>query len=407
MQPEHARNSSAAVGAALLSGGGAPPSIRLCVIATIGRSIQVLYAGRLEFFMANGFEVTVVCASSEEDEAIRARGVRLYTVPFARAVTPWQDVRALWRLCRFLRAERFDLIEVSTPKAALFGSMAARLARSKRIVHVLHGLAHEGNRGLLGWILWTSTCIPCRLSDVTLAISPSLRDEACRNGLAAPGRIQILGAGSCNGIDLTRFSPERRREGQAVRERFAIPPHAIVVGFVGRMTRDKGIEDLAEAFRGVLVEFPSAVLLVVGDYEQRDRPSEAAARYLAQSSQVRLVGWQQDVVPFLGAMDVFVLPTHREGLGNVLLEAAAMEIPTITTDATGARDAISPGVTGLQVRVGDVEQLRRSIAWLLRDPDQRLAMGRAGKEWVADFFDQRRIWQLHAETYRRIAEVNR
>jgi len=403
MQPEQAGNLSTADSAAPPSVAAALPSIRLCIIATIGKSIQVLYAGRLEFFMANGFEVTVVCASSELDEAIRARGVRLHTVPLTRAITPWTDLRAVCRIYRFLRGGRFDIVEVTTPKAALLGALATRLARCPCLIHMLQGLHYQGKRGLLGSILRSSTRIPCRLSSVTLAVSPSVCDEACRDGIADPARIRVLGHGSGNGVDLERFSPQRRMSGAAVRETYGIAPDAVVLGFVGRMTRDKGIEELAAAFRALSAEFPKAVLLLVGDYEHRDRPADSTVRFLSTCLGMRHVGWQTDVVPFMAAMDVFVLPTYREGLGNVLLEAAAMEIPTVTTDATGARDSIVGGVTGLRVSVGNVLELREALASLIRDVALREAMGRAGRHWVSEHFDQRHVWQLQVEEYRRLA----
>lgn len=403
MQPEQAGKLSTAVGAAPPSEVDALPVIRLCIIATIGKSIQVLYAGRLEFFIANGFEVTVVCASSELDDAIRARGVRLFTVPFTRAITPLQDLRAFVSLYRFLRREHFDLIEVSTPKAALLGSMAARLARSRPIVHVLHGLAYQGQRGMLGRLLRRSTRIPCAISDVTLSVSPSVRDEACKDGIVDPARIYVLAAGSANGVDLGRYSPRRRALGAEVRHKYGIAPDAVVIGFVGRMTRDKGIEELALAFRALSAEFPGAVLLLVGDYEDRDRPADSTIGFLSTCTGMRHVGWQTDVVPFMAAMDVLVLPTYREGLANVLLEAAAMEIPTVTTNATGARDALVDGVTGLRVGVGNVLALREALASLIRDAALREVMGRAGRHWVSEHFDQRHVWQLQVEEYRRLA----
>jgi glycosyltransferase involved in cell wall biosynthesis len=379
-----------------------PRRIRLCIIATIGKSVQILYAGRLEYFMANGFEVTVVCASSELDDAIRARGVRLFTVPFTRAITPLQDLRAIVRLYRFLRREHFDLVEVSTPKAALLGSMAARLARSRPIVHVLHGLAYQGKRGLLGWILRASTRIPCTLSDVTLSVSPSVRDEACKDGIAARARICVLAEGSANGVDLGRFSPRQRALGAEVRHEYGIASDSVVIGFVGRMTRDKGIDQLAEVCHALSTDFPNVVLLVVGDYEHRDRPADSTVDFLSTSASVRHVGWQADVVSFMAAMDVLVLPTYREGFPTVLLEAAALGIPTVTTDATGACDASVDGKTGLQVPIGDVNSLREALARLVRDASLREAMGFAGRKWVCEHFDQRDVWRRYVEEYRAV-----
>lgn len=377
-----------------------PRRIRLCVIATIGKSVQILYAGRLEFFMANGFEVTVVCASSELDDAIRARGVRLRTVPLTRAITPLKDLGALVCLYRFLRREHFDVVEISTPKAALLGSLAAWLARSPCLVHILRGLEYEGKGGLLGVIVRTATWIPCRLAHVTFAVSPSVRAQICADGLGKPDCIRVLGAGSAKGVDLARFSPERRGEGRAVRKAHRIPPDAVVIGFVGRMTRDKGVDELTKAFRELHKEFEQAVLLVIGDYEKRDRPSEETIHILSTHEGVRHVGWQADVVPFMAAMDIFALPTHREGFPNVLLEATAMEIPTVTTDATGARDASVDGKTGLQVPVGEVNSLREALARLVRDASLREAMGFAGRKWVCEHFDQTDVWRRYVEEYR-------
>ncbi len=377
-----------------------PRKVRLCVMATIGKSIQILYSGRLEYYLANGFEITVVCAPSELDEAIRARGVHLKTFPLTRAITPWTDLRALVQLYHFLRGERFDLVEVSTPKAALLGSIAAWLARSGRVVHLLHGLAYEGKTGVQGAMLRAATWVPCRLADFTLAVSNSVRDQVSKDGLGEPERIRVLGPGTVNGIDFVRFAPEKRAAGSATREKYRIAPDAMVFGFAGRMTRDKGLEELTKAFKVVSEEFPHAVLLIVGDYEERDRPSDETILFVSKHSSVRHVGWQTDVVPFMAAMNIFVLPTYREGFATVLIEAAAMGIPAVTTNATGARDAVIDGITGLQVPIGDVAALRDALARLARDPSLREAMGRAGREWVCKNFRQKDVWQRQVEEYR-------
>jgi len=377
-----------------------PRRIRLCVLATIGKSIQVLYAGRLEHLSANGFEITVACAPSEDDAAIATRGVRLRTFPLTRSITPWQDLRALLQLYRFFRQERFDLIEVSTPKAALIGSIAARLARCPGHIHILHGMPYEGKRGLLGGVLRASTSIPCRLAHVTFAVSPSMRERVCADGLGHPSRVRVLGTGSANGVDLGRFSPERIALKGEFRANHRIPADAVVIGFVGRLTRDKGIEELVRAFVAVHERNRKVMLLLIGDYEHRDRPADDVIRTISGHPSIRFVGFQSDVVPGMAAMDVVALPTYREGLGNVLLEAAALGLPTVATDATGARDAILPGTTGVQVPVGDAEALRDAFLMLARDPALREQMGRAGRAWVCANFDQSDVWQRQIREYR-------
>jgi glycosyltransferase involved in cell wall biosynthesis len=387
-----------------VSHGDAPSSIRLCVLATIGKSIQILYDGRLEHLTLHGFVITVACASSEDDDAIAARGVRLRTFPFTRAITPWKDILALFQLYRFFRQEGFDLVEVGTPKAALLGSVAAWLARCPCRIHFLHGMPYEGARGLLGRILRASTAIPCRLAHVTFAVSASMRERVCADGLARPGDVRVLGAGSANGVDLGRFSPEQRiRLRDESRAKYGISADAVVIGFVGRFTRDKGINELVSAFVKVHEHNERVILLLVGDYEDRDRPAEQAIRTISAHPRIRHVGFQSDVIPAMAAMDVVALPTHREGLGNVLLEAAALGLPTTTTDATGARDAILASVTGVQVPVGDADALAQALLKLAGDPALREQMGRAGRAWVCENFDQRDVWQRQVREYRTLA----
>lgn len=382
---------------------GASRPIRLCVVTTVGSSIQVLYRGRLEYFAAHGFDITVVCASSELDDAIRARGVCLHTAPLTRHITPWADLRALWNLWRFFRREHFDLVEVGTPKAALVGSLAARLARVPCLIHLLHGLAYQGQRGLVGRIVRLSTSLPCRLAHENVSVSPSAREEAHRDGVCDRDRMRVLGSGSCNGVDLQRFSPQRRRLGQEVRARHSIPEDAVVVGFLGRMTRDKGMVELVAAARTLFADHANLRLLLVGDYENRDRPPADVMDFVRTQPGVCHVGWQADPVPYLAAMDIVVLPSHREGLPGVLLEAAAMGLPAVTTNATGCRDVVQHIETGLQVPVGDPQRLRAAIQRLAGDTELRRRMGVAARRHVEEHFDQNQVWESGVAEYRRLA----
>jgi glycosyltransferase involved in cell wall biosynthesis len=377
--------------------------IRMCVVTTVATSIQVLYQGRLEYFQQRGFQITCVCAPSDEDERIRARGMRLHTASLTRAVNPWLDLRALWNLYWFFRREQFDLIEVGTPKGALVASVAAWLARAPCVVHLLHGLVYQSDRGLLRWLGRTAQTIPCRLAHRTFSVSASAREDGARDGLAALDAIHVLGHGSCNGVDLDRFDPAARGQRAAIRQQLGIAPDAVVFGFVGRMTRGKGIVELAQVWQTL----DDVELLLVGEFEERDGPPADVVEYLGAAERVHRVGFQPDVRPYLAAMDALILPSHREGLGMVLLEAAAMGLPTIATDATGCRDAIEPGVTGFQVPVGDAAALEEAVRRLAADRELRARLGAAGREWVARNFEQRRVWDAYLKRYRALVAAAR
>lgn len=376
-------------------------------MTTVGSSIQVLYRDRLEYLRAHGFDITVVCAPSELDTAIRARGVRLWTAPLTRAITPATDLRALWTITGFLRRERFDLVEVGTPKAALVGSLAAHLAGTRPIVHILHGLAYEGKSGLSGRLVRWSTGVPCRLANVTLAVSPSARAQAISDGLVQPERIRVLGAGSCNGVDLARFHPDRRTAGAQIRAQLGIRSPTVTLAFLGRFTRDKGLGELVAAARHLEQRGREFTLLMVGDYEAHDRPPAEVIEYLSTSPRVHHVGWQADPVPYLAAADVIVLPSYREGLGMVLLEAAALGLPVVTTTATGCCDAVRPGETGLCVPPHDVPALTAALEQMIADAALRTRLGAAGRVWVAQNFDQRQVWDAWMNCYRELLSRQR
>ncbi len=377
--------------------------IRLCIVTAAGMSIQVLYTGRLEYLQEHGFEVTVVCAPSEYDADIWARGVRLHTVPISRTVSPWRDLRAIWQIRAFLRRERFDLVEVSTGKGACLGGVAAWLAGARCVIHIVRGLSYEGLSGISRRLAWVMQAVPCRLAHYNFSVSASVLEQADRARVCARERNRVLGYGSYKGVDLRRFAPERRALGAAIRAKHNIPLSALVFGFIGRFTQDKGIEELARAFQELARARADAILLLVGVYEVRDRPAADVMTLLATHPGVRDAGWQADVVPYLAAMDVLVLPSHREGFPNTPLEAAALGLPVITTDATGCREAVRDGLTGIRVPVRDAERLQAALERLANDPALRQRMGAAGRQWVAECFDQEHIFALYAGEYRRLA----
>jgi glycosyltransferase involved in cell wall biosynthesis len=225
-------------------------------------------------------------------------------------------------------------------------------------------------------------------------VSPSLAAEVRRLPGVPNPRVTVVGHGSSNGVDTRRFTPPSPEDRDRSRAAVGAGPDDVVLGFVGRLREDKGLRELMAAWQE-LREIPRAKLVVVGDLE--DAPSAAAAE-VAESG-LHITGFVQDSAPWYAALDVLVLPTYREGFPNVVLEAAACGLPAVTTNATGARDSVVDGVTGLVVPVGDARALASALRRLVDDGGLRQQLGRAARERVVDHFDQQTVWSAYRQIW--------
>ena len=297
-----------------------------------------------------GFRVVLISGPGELLERTASRtGVECVALPMRRCIAPLADVVALVRLWWILGHFKPDLVEFSTPKAGLLGMLAAALRGVPRRVYMLRGLKLERSRGFKRWILLTAERLACSCAHVVLCNSKSLRVEVLALGLAPSSKLLVLGEGSSNGVDIERFCPGP----SDVRERFSIPRDVPVVGFVGRLTRDKGLPELIEAFDRILLMEPSTHLLLVGWFDRaEDALSAELRRRILNHPRIHCTSFVADTASYYRGMDVMVLPTWREGFPNAVLEAQASGIPVITTESTGARDAVVAEVTGLLIPPG-------------------------------------------------------
>lgn len=345
--------------------------------------------GRLNALREAGFHVTLLCSPGMLLETTGEReGVETIAVPIERGMAPLRDMVSLFRLWAILRKIKPDIVEFSTPKAGLLGMIAATVARVPRRVYALRGLKLESTSGTKRAILAAAERIASACSEVVLCNSTSLKERAYALRLASPRKLYLLGTGSSNGVDTTRFSPGASE----VRRQWCLPVNGPVIGFVGRLTRDKGLPELIAAFELILKECPSARLLLAGWFDNSDDALTSEMRNrIEEHRRITCTGYVDDAAPFYRAMDIFVLPTRREGFPNAVLEASSTGIPVITTLATGAKDSVVDGVTGLLIAPGDAKAICAASLELIRDPERRQRMGAAGRAWVSGAFEQRRV----------------
>lgn len=380
-----------------------PP--RLVYAVTHPVTADRLLRGQLAFLREAGFDVTVVSAPGPElDRVAEREKVRVVPVPMARNIDPKVDPRSLVAMTRALRALRPDIVNASTPKAGLLGSMAARALGVPVRIYLLRGLRLETTSGLLRSVLGGTERIASACATDVVCVSESLRRVYVDGGWAPERKTRIVGGGSSNGVDPARFyrTPERVAKGRALFAEAGVPAGAKVVGFVGRLDRDKGIVELLRAFREVRARVPAAHLVLVGGSlggQAHDAElSDLVAR--AREDGVTALDAQLDVAPVYAALDVLAFPSYREGFPNVPLEAAAAEVPTVGVRATGTVDAIDDGATGRIVDRGDVGALRDAITTYLEDDALRARHGRAGRARAEARFSPEAVWGAWAEAYR-------
>lgn len=380
------------------------PRILLAVTSAV--SVPLL-RGQARFLRQAGFDVYVVSARGPELEQAAQEGATSLAVPMKREISPLSDLVSLLRLCGVMWRVRPVLTNVGTPKAGLLAGLAARLTGVPCRIYTLRGLRAESAIGLKRKLLMFIERLACRCAQQVLCVSPSLRERAVGLGLVDREKTLVPGAGSSNGIDATHFAPtpERLARAAELRRSLGVPENALVIGFAGRLTRDKGVPELLQAFNSLRAGQPDLYLLLLGSLEEGD-PLSPSAREALRGPNLLLAGEVADPADHLHAMDVVVLPTHREGFPNLVLEAHAAGKPVVTTRATGAVDSVLDGVNGLLVPVGEVHALAEAIARLLRDPSLRLRLGQAGRERVLRDFRPETIWQAQLETYLRLLTQN-
>jgi glycosyltransferase involved in cell wall biosynthesis len=380
-------------------------------ITTIPMSLTFL-RGQVGYMKERGFRLHALSSPGEDLHAFSDReGVPVSSVEMPRRVTPMRDLRALAGIVRELRRIRPTIVHAHTPKGGLLGMIAAWLYGAPVRVYHMRGLPLMGATGWKRRLLWGTEWVACRLAHRVICVSHSVRVEAIAAGICPADKIRVLLGGSGNGVDAAeRFNPERQGETvrRSVRARFEIPDGATVIGFVGRIVRDKGVVELAQSWALLRERYRDLHLLVVGPFEPQDPVPAEIERMLRDDPRVHLVGMDWNTPPLYAAMDVLALPTYREGFPNAPLEAAAMGLPVVSTNVPGCIDAVEHGLTGTLVPPADAAALTDALDSYLRDRELRRRLGRAGRERVLRDFRQEAIWEaLYQEYLRLLRDLDR
>lgn len=370
-------------------------------IAASDATLSQLLLNQLQHFRDAGYEVSGVAARGQHSAALEGAGIEVHPIPVTRSFGPLADLRALIALVRLLRRERFDIVHTHTPKGGLLGQYAALFARVPVRVHTIHGLYFPGfMRPSQRWLYVWLERITLAFSHYNFSQNPEDIPVAIKERIVRADRLEQVG----NGIDMRRFDPARIsvQERSNVRAQLGVKPDDVVVGMVGRLVEEKGCLDAIEAIKLVRDRAPNVRFFFIGQFE--NKPDAVKPDALSQhgiDDVAQFLGHRDDVVPFYAAMDIFMLPSHREGFPRAVMEAAAMGKPCIVTNVRGCRQTVDDGVTGLMVPARDPSALADAIIRLAESPALRSEFGARGRQKAIREFDETTVIDAMLAAYDR------
>lgn len=379
---------------------------RVLHVCTIDVTAWFLLRRQLHALREAGYDVELACAPGRFTERLAAEGVPVHAVPLRRAADPIALARSTFALTRLMRRRRYDAVHVHSPLASLAGRLAAALARLPHVFYTCHGFCfHERHSRARRWLWAAIEMAQSPLTDVVLQQSEEDRQTALRMRIFPAWKQRTIS----NGVDTEHFAGSGGRAPvwrHQVRARLGLGPERRVVGTIGRMVEEKGFRDLALAASLVVDAVPDAAFLVVGDQLESDRDPfrtefERILERNGTHERFRFTGFVDDTAPYLHAMDLFVLPSYREGMPRSVLEAMASGLPVVATDIRGCREEVVDGVTGLLVPPGDPARLGAASVALLSDGDRSRRMGAAGQQRAREQFDESQVCARVLEEYER------
>ena len=367
--------------------------------STVATSLNTFCRGTLRDLSRLYDVVAVSTPDHELQELAEREGIRVIGVPMSRPIAPLRDLVSLWRLIRVFRRERPTMVHSITPKAGLLSMIAAWICRVPVRLHTFTGLVFPTATGLKKRILILTDRITCACATHIVPEGEGVKADLINYNITRKP-LQVLGYGNIRGIDLNHYrrSPEVMEKALTLRK-----PNIFTFVFIGRVVRDKGIDELVEAFSLLHSEHPQTRLILVGRAEDNlDPVSPNTRRTIASHPAIEAVGNQSDVRPWLAASDALVFPSYREGFPNVVIEAGALDLPSIVTDINGSREIIVHGQNGIIVPPRNAQALLQAMTQFVQNPQATQAMAQKARQMIASRFEKSFVQKCLFDYYKQI-----
>jgi len=375
---------------------------KLIRITTIPLSLELLLEGQLEF-MQNHFDVVAISSDKEELKRLgKEKGYDTYHVEMTRQITPLSDLKAVFKLYKYFKREKPTIVHTHTPKAGIVGMMAAWLTGVPHRLHTVAGLPLMETTGVKRKVLNFVEKLTYRWATAVYPNSNVLYEFIVSENLAKPKKLKVIGQGSSNGIDTQYFNPVLFTEARkTLRKELHIPEDSFVFVFVGRLVRDKGINELVKAFQKLNSQQETkSTLLLVGFLETELDPLHPdVLEAIETDPNIIAVGYQQDVRPYLAASDALAFPSYREGFPNVVMQAGAMGLPTIATDINGCNEIVIPNINGLLIPPKNTETLKKAMQEMITNFYLYQQLQRNAREKITSRYERQDVWEALLAAY--------
>ena len=380
-------------------------SPKLLRITTVPISLEKLLSGQMRFMKENGFDVYMVSSPNKKSLALEQKENASYlTVNMTRVISPFKDLISLMEMIKLLRKIRPSIVHTHTPKAGLIGMLASWITNVPIRLHTVAGLPLMEVRGTKRKILEIVEKITYYCATFVYPNSSNLKNFILKLKLTNKNKIAVIGNGSSNGIDIHAFKRTEEIEQVAIS---LMATHQLSVNhfifvFVGRLVKDKGIEELIGAFKRLNIQYPILKLMLVGPEEpELDPLSEECINEIHHNEAIIHVGYQQEVRSYLALSNALVFPSYREGFPNVPMQAGCFDLPSIVTNINGCNEIIVEGENGLIVPVKDENSLFVAMKTLYLDKNIYQKMAQNSRKMIVDRYEQQKVWDLILEEYKK------
>lgn len=379
---------------------------KICFVTTVSVTLESFVLETAKYLHQNGeYDITFICDCDDEFAERLPEYIHYYPVSMKRGIS-FGGLKAMLLIKKILKSEKFDIVQYSTPNASCYTALAAALAHIPVRLYCQWGIVYVGFSGVKRAVFKLIEKMVCKLSTWVEPDSFGNLRFSHEEKLYPEEKGSVIWNGSASGVNTGKFDIMKKNQWRdEIRNKYGISDEAKVFVFIGRITRDKGLNELFSATQNLFAMYSDAYLLMIGSNENSDSIDKELYQWSENNNRVIYCGYTNEVEKYLAAADVYVLPSYREGFGSVVVEAEAMGLSVIVSDIPGPTDAMKKECTGLVVEKGNVEELQEAMRVLYLDSDLRERYGRAAYEFAVSNFEQQELFRKILEDRDRLLKA--